>query len=135
MRSSQIEKRALQTVVAVAALTPLLIGLTGVISGPDFLKLSYPWPADLDSHFRFYSGIFVAIGLGWYSCIPGIELKGPRFRMLAALTFAGGLARLFSLITVGLPSMGHRAGLAMELIVVPLLVLWQARIETKAHER
>ena len=45
-----------------------------------------------------------------------------------ALTFAGGLARLFSLVLGALPSIGHLGGIGMELVVVPLLVLWQARI-------
>ena len=44
------------------------------------------------------------------------------------LVVAGGLARLLSWVTVGAPSAGHRLGLMMELGVVPLLMLWQARI-------
>ena len=42
-----------------------------------------PWPADLDSHFRFLSGIFLAMGIAWYSCIPAIEANVARFRLLA----------------------------------------------------
>jgi hypothetical protein len=41
---------------------------------------------------------------------------------------AGGLARLLGLITTGAPSRGHVFGLGMELIVVPLLMLWQWRV-------
>ena len=129
------EKRLLQAVVALAAATPVLAGFEGVLSGPEFLRLDPPWPADLDSHFRFLSGIFLALGLAWYSCIPDIEAKTPRFRLLAALTVAGGLARGASLLEMGSPSAGHFAGLAMELGGVPLLVLWQARVARREIAR
>ena len=122
------EKRALQAVVAVLALIPTLTGSAGILLGPDFLRLDPPWPADLDSHFRFLSGVFLGVGIGFYSCIPRIEGKTGRFRLFAALTIAGGVARLWSLVMAGAPSAGHLTGLAMELLVVPLLVLWQARL-------
>lgn len=120
--------RTLQAVVAVLALIPTLTGATGILLGPGFLRLDPPWPTDLDSHFRFLSGVFLAVGLGFYSCIPSIESKTERFRLLAALIVAGGLARLYSALLLGLPSLGHCGGLVMELVVVPLLVLWQGRL-------
>ena len=123
-----LEKRLLQVAVAIAAAVPVATGLYGVLRGPGFLNVAEPWPVDLDSHFRFYSGIFLAIGVGWYSCIPAIEAKGRLFRMLAVFTFVGGLARLWSLFATGMPSTGHMAGLCMELVGVPLLVVWQSRI-------
>ena len=121
-------KTALQLVVGILAAVPILAGVAGIWSGPAFVKLQHPWPADLDSHFRFLSGVFVAVGIAWYSCIPEIETKTGRFRLLAALTFSGGLARLLSLFLVGPPSTGHLAGLCIELVAVPLLVLWQSAI-------
>ena len=126
------EKQVLQAVVAVAAATPVLVGLEGLISGPSFLRIE-EWPVDLDSHFRFYSGIFLALGFCWYSCIPDIEHKTERFRLLGLLTFSGGLARLLSFVAVGSPSVGHLLGLGMELVAVPLLMLWQARIAQQAR--
>ena len=44
------------------------------------------------------------------------------------MVVCGGLARLFSLVAVGVPSRGHLFGLGMELGVVPLLMLWQWRV-------
>ncbi len=125
-------KTALQIVVAVLAATPVLVGLEGILSGPKFLHETAPWPVDLDSHFRFLSGFFLAIGLAWYSCIPRIEAKTERFRLLAACTFTGGLARLVSLFLSGAPSLGHLAGLCVELLAVPALVWWQGRVANKA---
>ena len=121
-------KRPLQIVVGVLAATPVGVGLAGIVLGPAFLGLKASWPADLDSHFRFLSGVFLAVGISWYSCIPDIGARTGRFRLLAAMTFAGGLARLLSLSMAGAPSVGHLAGLCVELVVVPLLVVWQARV-------
>jgi len=122
------ERRILQMVVALLAAIPVLAGLQGVVSGPAFLGTLPPWPSDLDSHMRFLSGVLLAIGLAWLSCIPDIEVKTQRFRLIAALTICGGLARLVSVFAAGVPSAGHRLALVLELLIVPLLVLWQARI-------
>jgi hypothetical protein len=121
-----IEKRLLQIVVAIACLVPLSIGGIGILRGPSFLGHPPAVPTDLDSHFRYISGIFFGVGIAFATCIPAIEAKGPRFRLLGALVVCGGLARVVSLLAVGRPSAGHLFGLAMELGVVPLLMLWQA---------
>lgn len=126
------ERRLLQTVIAVLALMPVCAGLAGVVLGPGFLATDAPWSADLDSHLRFLSGVFLALGLAWWSCVPGIETKTARVRLLGVATFIGGLARLLSLILIGVPSTGHVIGLGLELVVVPLILVWQARIATAA---
>jgi hypothetical protein len=122
------EMRVLQGVVAIACLVPLIAGSRGVLLGPGWIHGVGTVPADLDSHFRYMSGIFLGVGLAFVTCIPDIAAKGPRFRLLGALVVVGGFARLASLIAVGPPSPGHIFGLSMELGVVPLLMLWQARI-------
>ncbi|WCM25211.1 DUF4345 domain-containing protein [Sphingomonas sp. QA11] len=105
---------------------PLITGGQSILRGPGFLGHPPVIPTDLDSHFRYISGIFFAVGVAFATCVPEIEKKGPRFRLLGALVIAGGLSRLVSLIAVGVPSTGHLFGLTMELGVVPLLLLWQA---------
>jgi hypothetical protein len=127
------EKRALQAVVAALALVPVLAGVAGVLIGPDFLGIDPPWPRDLDSHFRYLSGVLLAMGVAWWSCVPAIDRKTERFRLLAFLTFTGGLARLLSLDLAGAPGAGHLVGLAIETLAVPALTLWQARIAATAH--
>jgi hypothetical protein len=124
-----LERRLLQLSVALGCVVPLAAGGTGMIEGPTFLHgVAAPAPADLDSHFRYLSGLLFAIGLAFASCIPEIERKTARFRLLALLVFIGGLGRLFGLVSSGMPGAGHVFGLAMELGAVPLLVLWQARV-------
>ncbi len=127
-----IERRLLQLAVAFTCLVPLSAATLSLWRGPDWLG-SGGGSTDLDSHFRYLSGIFLALGIGFATCIPAIERRGPRFRLLAALVVAGGLGRLASLVVVGAPSVGHLAGLAIELGVVPLLTFWQARVARQAR--
>lgn len=133
--SPRIEKRLLQAIVAVASLVPLITGGWSILHGPGFLGHPPVIPVDLDSHFRYISGIFFAVGVAFASCVPGIETKGPRFRLLGALVIMGGLSRTVSLIAVGVPSKGHLFAFAMELGVVPLLLLWQAGFAKRWRQR
>ena len=130
-----IEKRLLQLVVAIACLLPLVVGGQGIVHGPAPFGHLAAVPIDLDSHFRYISGIFFATGLGFLSCIPSIERKGPRFRLLGGLIVVGGLARLVSLLAVGMPSHGHVLGLGMEIGVVPCLMLWQLSFARRWAQR
>ena len=129
----KIERRLLQIVVAIACLVPLLTGGESIVRGVVMLHgAPNPPPPDLDSHFRYVSGIFFALGVAFATTVPKIERMGPRFRLLGAMVVTGGLARALSWALVGAPSAGHRFGLVMELVVVPLLMLWQARVERRA---
>ncbi len=129
------EKRALQAAIAVACLVPLTMGAASILLGPAILSgVDNPPPRDLDSHFRYLSGIFLVLGLAFASCIPAIERKGALFRLLGAMVVAGGLARLLSAVQYGAPSEGHLFGFVMELGVVPALMLWQARLARRCAE-
>ncbi|MEO7177935.1 MAG: DUF4345 domain-containing protein [Allosphingosinicella sp.] len=128
-----MERRLLQIIVALGCLVPLLAGGAGVIHGPRFLHgVAGGVASDLDSHFRYLSGLLLGIGLAFASCIPRIEERTGRFRLLAFLVVIGGIGRLIGLVSTGVPGPGHVFGLAMELGTVPLLVLWQARIAAQA---
>ncbi len=128
------ERRLLQAAAALAVLVPVCAGSWGVIRGAAWLDHG-DVPRDLDSHFRYLSGIFLMLGLLFASCIPRIERMGARFRLLGAMVVAGGLGRLVSLLAVGAPAAGHLLGLGMELGVVPLLALWQARVASRFGRR
>lgn len=124
--SAAIEKRLLQGVMLLVLMVPLSGGAMGVAFGPDWLHRGVVG-RDLDSHFRYLSGLLFAMAALFASCVPDVERKTARLRLLAILPVTGGLARLFAL-TQGPPSRGHIVALCLELVVVPLLVLWQARV-------
>lgn len=128
MSGTTTEKRLLQAVLLLLSLSPLGIGGAGMVFGAGWLKAVDAVPTDLDSHFRYLSGIFFGLGLALLTCIPRIEAMTVRFRWIAALVVIGGLARLGGLLAHGAPSRGHLVGLGLELVVTPLLVVWQARL-------
>jgi hypothetical protein len=118
-------KRTLQAAVAVAALVPVTAGILGIFA-PIWLDLTGS-PQSL-THIAYLSGLLLAIGLGFWSTIPGIETKGARFSLLTALVMLGGFARLVAALRLGIWTPGVTAPLAMELGVTPALWLWQRRL-------
>ena len=126
----ETERRLLRAAVALGCLSPFWFGLRGIVEGPAMLAGVDPGqaPPDLLSHYRYLSGLFLGIGLILLSCLPAIERRTGRFRWACAALVLGGLARALGLIMGDAPSAAHRIALAAELGVVPLLLLWQARV-------
>ena len=121
------ERRMLQRIVALAGLVPIAAGLFGVIFGAA-LTGDHGLSTSGDSHYRYLSGLLLAIGLLFWSTIPAIEEKTARFQLLTIIVVLGGLARLAGVLITGLPSLTMLAALAMELVVTPILCLWQIRV-------
>jgi len=125
----ETERRLLQIATGLACLVSLGMGGLSIARGPDVLQgISAPVPVDLDSHYRYLSGLLLGIGLAFIASIPTIERRAELFRTLGFLIVIGGMGRLLSLIFTGMPSAGHLFGLVMELGVTPLIVAWQARL-------
>ncbi|HLL58959.1 MAG TPA: DUF4345 domain-containing protein [Allosphingosinicella sp.] len=126
---AETERRLLQVSVALACMVPLSMGFLSVLrSAPILRGVTPPLPIDLDSHYRYLSGLLLGIGLTFLASIPRIETRTTVFRTLGFVILIGGLARLLSLVQEGVPGRGHQFGLVMELVVVPLIVVWQARV-------
>lgn len=122
------ERRALQFAVAVAACVPVAAGLAGVLTGQDFLSGDADLTAAGDGHVRYLSGLLLAIGLGFWSAVPGIHRKAARFRVLAAVVIVGGLARLYGFLLHPELNTEILLPLVMELLVTPTLLLWRERV-------
>lgn len=123
-----MERRLLQIAVAIGTTVPIAAGAAGMLLGPRLLGPGAVGSVDLDSHFRYLSGLLLGIGLGYLSTIPRIETHGGRFRLLTGIVVAGGAGRLLSLLTIGPGSPAMLAALCMELLVTPALALWQRRV-------
>ncbi len=119
-------RRLLQAAVLLAGFVPVLAGGAGVVLGD--AVLGGGGDINLDSHFRYLSGLLLGIGLIFWALVPGIERHGTIFRVLTGVVVMGGLGRLLGMIVYGLPSVGMTAALGMELVVTPLLCLAQARV-------
>ncbi len=123
---------ALQVVVGVCGLVPVAAGLGGAVLGLSLVGDAAA-PISADSHFRYLSGLLLAVGLLFWGAIPHIADRTAMVRLLTAIVVAGGLARLYGILTMGQPSPPMLFGLAMELVVTPLICLWQSLIRT--HDR
>lgn len=126
------ERKLLQQAVAIVASIPVATGLYGVLFGQaltgDAVSIS------AESHFRFLSGLLLGIGLCFWSTLPSIEIHTGRFRLLTLLVVVGGLGRLIGLGLTGLPSLFMVGGLIVELVVAPVLCLWQTRVANRYAE-
>jgi len=125
-----LERNLLQIAVAVAGAVPVSAGVAGALWGPAMLNPGAG--VDLDSHFRYLSGLLAAIGLLYWSTIPKIETMGGRFGLLTLIVVAGGFCRALGMLITGPTSAWMLAALGMELIVTPALYLWQGRVARKA---
>lgn len=123
------ERRLLQLAVAFACTVPLGAGAAGVVAGPAMLEtIGGRGDADLESHFRYLSGLLLGLGLAFAASIPTIERRSELFLALTTAVVVGGLARLAALAAAGAPTIAHQLALIMELVVVPLLFAWQRRV-------
>lgn len=118
------ERRALQVSIAIAALLPVVGGLSGVMQDASGGNWS-------GNHHRYLSGLLLAIGLGYWSTLPAIETMGGRIKLLTGLVVVGGLARLLGVVMGDTLTLQVTAALAMELIVTPLLCLWHAQATSR----
>jgi len=119
--------RLLQAGVAIGGLVPVGAGLIGILGGPTWFD-GVAGSMSAGSHYRYLSGLLLAIGLAFWSTIPRIEQQTQRVRLLTFIVFVGGLARLYSLFAFGVPPGPMLFGLGMELVVTPLFCYWQSRI-------
>jgi hypothetical protein len=117
----------LRLAVFLGGCVPVGAGLSGAFAGSALLGGTMA-DVSADSHLRYLSGLLLAIGLGFWSCIPALPNRGPRMRLLTALVVTGGLARLLGVAWRGWPDASMLFGLVMELAVTPLLCFWQFRI-------
>ncbi len=58
-----LERRALQIVVTIGSLVPISAGSAGILLGPRLVGSASIGAGDLDSHFRYLSGLLLAVGI------------------------------------------------------------------------
>jgi Domain of unknown function (DUF4345) len=123
--SAWSEKRTLQTCVVLAGLVAVWAGAWGVLHDLG------GHGGGLASHERYLSGLLLAIGLAFWTTVSDIEDKMARFRLLTALVVVGGISRLLGVALGDTLSWPIGGALAMELLLAPLLCLWQGRVDAR----
>lgn len=124
-------KRGLQIVLAILSLIPLYYGVTGVLFGAgQWLAAEAVTPA-IDNQYRYLSAFYLVLAFLLWWMIPNIEKHTTPIRLIVLAIFLGGLARVYSTMSVGTPPMINFVGAGLEL-GAPILALWQAKV-AKMH--
>ena len=125
-----MSKRNLQIATAILALVPIITGLIGLtgLNDPLYAALHLPHDATLDSNLRFYSGVWLGVGLAAAWTVPRIERETTLFRALWLMIFLGGVGRLLSLAITGMPFAPFVGFTALEILGAPFFVWWQGRV-------
>ena len=131
MMALRLERLLLQITIAICGFVPVGAGLVGGILGGAMVG-GAGIDASLDSHVRYLSGLLLGIGLAFWEAIPSIERRTARVRLLTAIVFLGGLMRFIGLLMVATPGMPMLFGLGMELLITPLICLWQTHVARRS---
>jgi hypothetical protein len=127
----KLERTLLQACVVVGGFVPVTAGLSGALWGPAMMDAALSGAAD--SHWRYLSGLLLGIGLAFWSTVPRIESQTARFRLLTLIVFVGGVCRVATLHLAPVPSTDMLFAAAMEVVVTPLLCLWQWRVASRLN--
>jgi len=123
-------KRGLQIVLGVLSLIPLLFCILGVVYGAGRF-IDGDVPAALDNQFRYLSVYYLSLTLLIWWIIPNVERHAVPIRILIGVIFLGGIARLYSHLTVGPGDPGQFGGMILELLLI-VIIPWQAAVAKKA---
>ncbi|MBI4964105.1 MAG: DUF4345 domain-containing protein [Desulfomonile tiedjei] len=129
------KKRILQAILAIIGSVAVITGLLGILFGikDGFYEISFSHNIQgniiLDSNLRYFSGLWMGLGLVIFWVIPSIEQKKSIFRLISGVIFIGGIGRVISIVSMGNPSTPFILFTLLELLF-PLLIIWQNKISS-----
>lgn len=124
-------KLGLQVGLGVLSLIPLFFSIMGIVNGAAFFMPDGGYPAAIDNQLRYLSAIYLLVTLLLWWTIPNVETQGVILAFICAVIFLGGLARLFSYMTLGPGIDTQLAGMVLELSA-PIFLIWQRLVARKA---
>ena len=135
------ELRAFYGVIGVVLLIPLVGGLVGAFGGLGGMARLFGTDSKivispvLKNNFRAICCAFVAwVPLVIWSLAALVERAGA-FRIIVGCAFLAGFARLTGWVCEGYPGIVPAEIMAIELGLMPILLLWHAMLVRLAHER
>jgi hypothetical protein len=118
-------RTALRFILTIGGAAAIVIALLHVGLGPSAIPGSVAVNATMDSEDRFYATLFLGFGISLIWC--SLDLHGRRgvaYALLATF-FAGGVARIISIVSTGWPSnlFIFLGGLELVLPIIAALML------------
>lgn len=131
---SNTSRRALQIVSAVLGIVPVVTGLIGLrgVADPLYAPVNSPHVILLDTNLRFFSGLWLGLGLALLWLIPSIEKQTVPFRIIWGAIFVGGVGRVLSILLAGAPPAPFVFFTLLEILGAPLFIYWQHRVAQTA---
>jgi hypothetical protein len=123
-------RRGLQIVLGLLSLIPLVVAygaLSGGAAGIEGRAVS----AALDNQLRYLSTFYLSLTVLIWWMLPNIERHTVPLRILIGAIVLGGLARLYSLMTVGHPGEQFYTGMIIEFVLI-IIIPWQAMVAKRA---
>lgn len=124
-------KRGLQIVLAMLSLIPLAFAVMGLVGGAAGSNEGVEVTAFLDNQFRYLSAYYLSLFFLIWWVLQDLKNRGAVLRILVLAIFLGGLARLYSYLTIGPPPLRAIGGMVLEL-GAPVLALWHKLAFKKA---
>jgi hypothetical protein len=124
-------RRTLQVLLALFGVTAIFIALLHIVLGPAAIPGAVPVNATMDSEDRFYATLFLAFGVVLLWCVKDVEHKAKVVYFLMLTFFVGGLARIVSMLAVGLPNDFFIAMTVLELALPVVYSFLMFRVSTQ----
>lgn len=126
---------ALVIAIRIFCLVPFATGLADLVFYArvfEALGLTFPGtvmgdPA-LNSQIGFWGAIWFGMGLLLWKCTNDLERQQDWFYLLCGILFLSGVGRAVATIKFGFPPTPLTAAMAIELIGMPLAVLWHRAV-------
>jgi hypothetical protein len=123
-----MNRRALIIVLAILGAIAAATALLAIIGGPTAEPGGGPTTPSIDSEYRFAHVIWLGAGVVLLWTLRRPEERALVTRVVLVIAAVGGLARLVSIAVVGLPHPVFVSAMVLELVIVPLVVLWHSRV-------
>jgi hypothetical protein len=121
-------RRNLQRVIVALGLVPIVTGAASLVFGTDVIPEAGSPSASTESELRFYAVWWLGAGLFLASLAPRVEQRGRELRAVCALLVLGACGRALAIADAGRPQPIFVVLMALEFLIPPVLVLWQARV-------
>ena len=126
-------RRSLRLTILVLAAIAVTTGTISALFGTDVIAGGDATSKSVESELRFYAVWYLGAGVFLASLAPRIEQRGAALRGVCLVLFLGGIGRVLAIAGSGWPHPLYVGLMALELLLPPVLVLWQARVARASH--